>query len=69
MAKKKNRNIVLLKTTQDLQNEIDYTDFEYQQYFSHICNLLPNTEKEKLEIEILDQNKAPAHIKQGSKVT
>jgi len=57
MAKKKNRNIVLLKTIQDLQNEIDYTDFEYQQYFSHICNLLPNTEKEKLEIEILDQNK------------
>ncbi len=57
MAKKKNRNIVLLKTMQDLQNEIDYEDFEYKEYFSHICNLLPNVEKEKLEIEILDQHK------------
>ena len=31
MAKKKNRNIVLLKTMQDLQNEIDYENFEYKE--------------------------------------
>jgi hypothetical protein len=54
MAKKKNRNIVLLKNVNDLQNEISYDDFEYKEHFSHLCNLIPNNELEKLEIEVID---------------
>ena len=55
MAKKKNRNIVFLKTIDDLQNEILYQDFEYGEHFIHLCNLLPNKELEKLEIEIINE--------------
>lgn len=56
MTKNKNRNIVILKSIDDLRNEVDYDDFEYKQYFSHSCNLIPNNEKEKLEIEVIDGN-------------
>ena len=55
MAKKKNRNIVFLKTIDDLQNEILYQDFEYREHFIHLCNLLPNKELEKLEIETINE--------------
>ena len=54
MAKKKNRNIVLLKSVHDLRDEISYEDFEYKEYFSHLCDLIPNIEKEKIEIQIVD---------------
>ncbi len=57
MAKKKNRNIVILKDIDDLQNEISYNEFEYKDYFSHLCNLIPNNELEKLEIEVIDEEK------------
>jgi hypothetical protein len=50
MAKKKNRNIVLLKTIDDLKNEIVYYNFEYKNYFNHLCDLKPNKELERLEI-------------------
>jgi len=55
MAKKKNRNIMLIKHIDDLKAEISYEDFEYKEYFTHLCNLLPNNNKEKLEIEIIDK--------------
>ncbi|GMO60885.1 MAG: hypothetical protein Ta2D_06620 [Rickettsiales bacterium] len=48
--KKKNRNIVLLKSINDLKDEIKFDDFEFKQYFSHLCDLQPNKELEKLEI-------------------
>ena len=53
-GKKKNRNIVLLKSIEDLQGEISYNEFEYKEYFLHLCNLLPNKELERLDIEITD---------------
>lgn len=41
MAKRKNKNIVPLKSMDDLKNECDYKDFEYRQYFHLLCKLLP----------------------------
>ncbi len=55
MAKKKNKNITPL-THQDLVNEIAYSDFEYKSYFLHLCNLIPNKDAEKLEIETIDSD-------------
>ena len=58
MAKrKKSRNIVIIKKYEELKNEMDYEDFEYKEYFKHICNLIPNKEKERLEIEPIDKDK------------
>jgi hypothetical protein len=55
MAKVKNRNIIVLKNIDDLKNEVNYNDFEYRQYFSHLCNLIPNIQRERLDIEVLDE--------------
>ncbi len=56
MKKNKNRNIVLLKSINDLNNEFDYTDFKYKEYFFHLCNLIPNNNQEKLDIEIINED-------------
>lgn len=57
MAKTKNKNIVPIKKISQLEAEIDYESFEYKSHFTHICNLVPKQEDEKLEIEILDEKK------------
>jgi hypothetical protein len=51
MSKKKNRNIVIIKSIEELEREISYQDFEYKEHFNHLCNLIPNNALEKLEIE------------------
>ena len=51
MVRKKNKNIVILKNIEQLVTEIDFEDFSYKKDFELICNLLPNKEKECLEIE------------------
>lgn len=61
MAKKKNRNIQIIKSFEELRNEIDYDDFEYKDYFSLICNLIPNREKERLDIEAIDVDACQDH--------
>jgi len=38
MAKKKNRNIVLLKKIEELNKEVNFNDFQYKKYFEHICD-------------------------------
>ncbi len=48
--KKKSRNIKLL-LEEDLKNENRFSEFEYKEYFDYICDLVPNVEKEKIEIE------------------
>lgn len=50
----KNRNISLLTSIRDLKDEVSYDDFEYKEDFSIICRLIPNVDKEKLDIEIID---------------
>ena len=40
-----------------LGNEINFDDFEKKQYFEHICNLIPNKKAEKLDIEVIDEEK------------
>ena len=54
MAKKKNRNIVILKSADDLKGEVLYNDFEYKKYFIHLCNLIPNNDLEKITIDPID---------------
>jgi hypothetical protein len=54
MVKKKSKNIQVLKTLDDLKNEINFEDFEYKKYFNLICYLFPNRDKERLEIEVID---------------
>lgn len=57
MAKKKNRNDYFLKNIIDLDEEVLYQDFEYKEHFIHLCNLVPNQELEKLEIETINTDK------------
>ncbi|MDD3187454.1 MAG: GIY-YIG nuclease family protein [Bacilli bacterium] len=61
MANKKNRNIQIIKTYEELENEVDYEQFEYRDYFYLICNLIPNKEKERLEIEVIDTDACNDH--------
>lgn len=56
VKKKKNRNIVLLKSIDDLQNEISYQDFDYKDYFFHICDLIPDQTNERLKIETINKD-------------
>lgn len=51
MARKKNRNILLIKGIQELGNEVNYTNFMYKDHFIHLCDLIPNKSEEKLDIE------------------
>ncbi len=55
MAKAKNKNIVILKSVDDLKDEIDYKDFEYKEHFDLLCELIPNNNLEKLEIKAIDE--------------
>lgn len=49
----KNKNIKPLKY-EDLINEVEYKNYKYKKYFSHICDLIPNLKDEKIEIINLD---------------
>jgi hypothetical protein len=49
--------MTLLSSIDDLENEISYEDFEYKQYFIHLCNLVPNKERERFEITTIDSEK------------
>ncbi|GAA7531153.1 hypothetical protein ckin28_09020 [Helicobacter pylori] len=40
MAKRKSD--IILKSVDDLKDEIDYKDFEYKEYFNLLCELVPN---------------------------
>lgn len=57
MGKKKNRNIVLLKSVDDLKDEIPYHDFAHKEYFSLLCSLVPDRDNEKISIKIVDEEK------------
>ncbi len=54
MAKRKNKNIQLLKSIADLKEEISYSSFSHKKHFSHLCNLIPNKEKEKLDLKEIE---------------
>ena len=57
MLKAKNKNIIPLKDSQQLSEEMDYKNFEYKEYFELICKLKPNKNLEKLEIQIINKAK------------
>ena len=57
MAKSKNvGNINFLKRLSDLDNEVNYSDFEYIDDFEFICNIYPNNDLERLEIADINDN-------------
>ncbi len=53
--KKKNRNMVIIKDVGELVNEVDYNQFIYQNHFSLLCRLIPNKKRERLEIEVVNE--------------
>jgi hypothetical protein len=55
MGKKKNRNIMLLKTVDDLKDEIPYEDFTHKSHFRLLCELLPDKHNEKINIKVVDE--------------
>ena len=55
MKKSKNRNIVLLKDIADLKDELDYNKFKYKKFFFHLCNLIPYSKEERLDIEVINE--------------
>jgi hypothetical protein len=57
MAKKKNKNIIPIRTLEQLKDEVSYSDFAYKKDFTLICKLLPNVKEEKIEIEVIDNVK------------
>lgn len=57
MTKTKNKNIVPIKNYKQLKNEMDYKDFSYKDDFELICTLHPNKKLEKLEIEVVNEEK------------
>ena len=57
MKKLKNKNITPIENIGELDNEMNYIDFIYKEYFIHLCNLIPDKNKEKLNIEYIDQDK------------
>lgn len=53
----KSRNIRIIKTFEEIKDEINFEDFDKKDLFVHICNLLPNKTLEKLEVQIIDNEK------------
>ncbi len=51
----KRKSDIILKSVDDLKDEIDYKDFEYKEYFNLLCELVPNNSLEKLEINAIDE--------------
>ena len=57
MVREKNRNIQILSSINVLKKEVSYENFNYKKHFTLICYLIPNKDKEKLEIESVDEEK------------
>lgn len=46
-----NKNDSLLQSIKDLRDEISYRQFEFREHFSHLCNLQPDIENERLLVK------------------
>lgn len=53
MAKNKNKNIVPIRSLDELKDEVLFCDYDYKNYFEHIANLIPNIPQERLDLEVL----------------
>ena len=52
---KKTISVGTINSVEELREELDYEKFEFKEYFKHICNLIPNQAKEKLDIMVIDE--------------
>ncbi|RLA75511.1 MAG: GIY-YIG nuclease family protein [Epsilonproteobacteria bacterium] len=50
MAKKENRNMVLIESVRELDNEVLFDKFKLKKHFEFLCELKPNFKDEKLDI-------------------
>lgn len=48
--------MTLIKSIDELENEVKYEDFEYKRYFRLIGRLIPNKELERLELEKINED-------------
>ncbi len=59
-TKKQNKNDIPIKNIKEIDNEVLYANFHLKDYFIELCNLIPNIEKEKIEIEAITKEKMSA---------
>ncbi len=45
---------MLLRTVDDLKDEIPYENFAHKSHFSLLCYLIPDKENEKIGIKVVD---------------
>ena len=50
MARERNKNDSYLRSVSELSNEIEYETYQYKELFIYLCDLIPNIEKEKIEV-------------------
>lgn len=48
MSRKKNRNDILLEDISQLDNEVVWDEYEYNNRFSYLCKVIPEKEHERL---------------------
>ena len=53
--KKANKTDEIIKTWEELKDEVNYSTYNYKDYFVHLCDLNPNPHTEKLEIVNLNE--------------
>ncbi len=46
---------MLLKSVDDLKDEIPYEEFAHQAHFRLLCKLIPDKHNEKINIEVVDE--------------
>lgn len=51
---KKTISVGTINSLEELKDEVNYEDFEFKNYFKHICNLIPNVAQEKLDLMEID---------------
>lgn len=53
----KNRNDRIIKTVRELAGEARFSQYRFNNHFMHLCNIIPNRGKERLEIVVMDKTK------------
>jgi len=55
MAKKGNISENYLKSVKQLDNELDFEEYDHKKDFFLLCKLIPNKKEERLDIEVIDK--------------
>lgn len=63
-----NKNDKPLESLNALQDQVDYGEFQYKEYFIHLCNLLPDKGRESLKVEKLQGAEPTDKVRESSLV-